>query len=152
MGSNIRASAEPAAVKAKEIEGDTQGKPSRITRLMKSTCCIQKELYGGMVGRRYVSTPWLGAWSMLWPGNRRGVTMWVFDVIAVHRKRSHAEFWSYSTVFCRLYGVVLYWLLFWARTWGALPDWSTVRRRVTSLTNHSDLSIDAFCVLLVQRN
>ena len=74
-----------------------------------------------------------------------------FDVIAVHCKRSHAIFWRCSTVFYRLCGVVLYWLLFWARIWGALPNRSVVTRRVTSLTNHNDLSMDAFCVSLVQR-
>jgi hypothetical protein len=76
-----------------------------------------------------------------------------FDVIAVHCKRSHAEFWSNSTVFHRLCGVVLHWLLFWARTY-ITPYYirQKVRRRGTSLTNHDHLSMNAFCVPLVQRD
>ena len=48
---------------------------------------------------------------------------------------------------------MLYWLLFWARTYIA-PYYirHKVRRRDTSLTNHAHLSIDAFCVHLVQQD
>lgn len=45
-----------------------------------------------------------------------------FDVIDVHRKRSHVEFWGDSSVSYRLCGLVMYMLLFWARTWDAIPD------------------------------
>lgn len=43
----MRASAEPAAVKAKEIEGDGQGNLSRITRLMKSNSASKRDSTGG---------------------------------------------------------------------------------------------------------
>lgn len=77
--------------------------------------------------------------------------MWVLNVLAVLPKRLYAEFCRVLTDLYRLSGVVMYWLLFWARTWGALPGWAMLRRRLTSLTNHNHLSMDACCVSLVQR-
>ena len=76
MTRNMRRSAEPAAVKVKEIEGDSRKSVTHHSS-HKIALLHSEGLYEKMVGRRYVSTPWLGAWSVLWPGSRRGVTMWV---------------------------------------------------------------------------
>jgi len=140
----------------KEIEGDTQGNPSRITRLMRSKFCIQKGLYGGLVGGRYVSTAWLGAWSVLWPGSRRGVTMWVsmwvsmslLSIVSartlssgvIQQSSTDCVEWCCTGCFSGRLAAAPYYMR------------PKVRRRDTSLTNHDHLSMDAFCVPLVQWN
>lgn len=139
-------------MKVKEIEGDTQGNPSRITRLMESKFCILKGLYGGLVGGRYVSTAWLGAWSVLWPGSRRGVTMWVsMSLLSIVSARTLSSgVIQPSSTDC----------VEWSCTGcysGRVPAAPyrfrrKVRRRDTSLTNHDHLSMDAFCVPLVQHS
>jgi hypothetical protein len=138
-------------VKAKEIEGDTQENPSRITRLMKSKFCIQKGFYGGLVGVRYVSTAWLGAWSVLWPGSRRGVTMWIsmsllsivsaraLSSVVIHQSSTDRVEWSCTGCYSGRVPAAPYHIR------------PKVRRRDTSLTNHDHLSMDAFRVPLVQR-